>query len=150
MAIVDDVLDELTQPRRHIDPLTNWMKEADRVLRASAIEVIEIIANTNEDAIRTLLKASVGNGEAASISVASHRLDLIFVTEDNKAVHGNAKLYRQLPGEVGRIMGLHAFLRVLVERDALAPAHAKTVATVRDPALPHWWTSWFGSIRITQ
>ncbi|WP_437878418.1 hypothetical protein [Sorangium sp. So ce513] len=146
MAIVDDVLDELTLPRKPTDPVTRLMTEADRELRGSSIELIEVLAGSEEDATRGALMALVDRGEAASIAVASRRLDLVFVTEDVRAVQGKPRLYRELPGEVGRIMGLHAFLRVLVERGALSATLASAVAVSRDLDPPLWWAGWTASL----
>ncbi|WP_437947558.1 hypothetical protein WME98_43540 [Sorangium sp. So ce296] len=146
MAIVDDVLEELTLPRKPTDPETNLMKEADRELRGSSIELIEVLAGSEEDATRTTLMAFVDRGEVASIAVASRRLDLVFVTEDVRAVQGKPRLYRELPGEVGRILGLHAFLRVLVERGALSATLARAVAASRDLDPPLWWAGWTASL----
>ncbi|WP_437562963.1 hypothetical protein [Sorangium sp. So ce542] len=141
-----DVLEELTLPRKPTDPETNLMKEADRELRGSSIELIEVLAGSEEDATRSTLMAFVDRGEAASIAVASRRLDLVFVTEDVRAVQGKPRLYRELPGEVGRIMGLHAFLRVLVERGALSATLARAVAVSRDLDPPLWWAGWTASL----
>lgn len=146
MAIVDDVLEELTVPRKPTDPETNLMKEAGRELRGSSVELIEVLAGSEEDATRGVLMAFVDRGEAASIAVASRRSDLIFVTEDVRAVQGKPKLYRELPGDVGRIIGLHALLRVLVERGALSAALARAVAASRDLDPPLWWTGWTASL----
>jgi predicted nucleic acid-binding protein len=145
MAIVDDVLEELTVPRKPTDPETNLMKEANRELRGSSIELIEVLAGSKEDATRGARMAFVDRGEAASIAVASRRLDLVFVTEDVRAVQGKPKLYRELPGDVGRIMGLHAFLRLLVEHGPLSATLASAVAASRDLDPPLWWMDWAAS-----
>ena len=73
-------------------------------------------------------------------------MGLVFVSDDAKAVAGGPKLYRELPGEVGRIIGLHAFLRTLVERSALEKAVAREISmraklsSNLDP--PLWWDTW--------
>ncbi len=146
MAIVDDVLEELTLPRRPTDPETNLMKEARRELRGSSIALIEVLAGSEEDTTRSAFMAFVDRGEAASIAVASRQSEMIFVTEDVRAVQGKPKLYRELPGDVGRIMGLHAFLRVLVEQGALSATLAKAVAASRDLDPPLWWPGWIGAL----
>lgn len=143
MAIVDDVFDELTLPKKPTEPQTKWMVDAERALRGSAVAHIPVFAGSEEDNVRTALKASVDAGEAASIAVASRRTDLVFVTEDVRAVQGKPRLYRELPGETGRIMGMHAFLRVLVERGALSAASCKAIASVRALDEPLWWANWF-------
>lgn len=144
-AVVDDVSDELTIAKRG-KPLTDAMREAARILDEGRIHRIKILPNTPADVIRTELSKRVGKGEAASIAIAAQDLDLVFVSDDAKAVAGGPKLYRELPGEVGRIMGLHAFLRTLVERGALAKAVAREISTIAklssnlDP--PLWWEAW--------
>lgn len=151
MAIVDDVRDELTVPTKPGKPMTAEMMEAARMLGDSAIALFEITVPSPEVAIRAGLRArGAGRGEAGSVAVASQHLDLIFVTEDAKAVAGKPKLYRELPGETGRILGLHAFLRVLVERGAIGAESAigiseaaKTVSNI-DP--PLWWSGWMGTL----
>jgi len=149
MAMADDVRDELTLPPRLTDPVTAKMKEFAQALLASSIEVIEIPAESPEHDMRDALKRMVGAGEAASIAVALQRPDLIFVTEDIKAVEGEKlKLYRELPGEVGRIMGLHAFLRVLFDRGAITAQVATAISTagVRSNGPPLWWAAWVAAL----
>ncbi len=146
MAIVDDVFEELTRPKKPTDPVPHWMKKADEALRRSSIELIEVFAGSAEDTTRDVLMRVVGTGEAASVAVAARRSELIFVTEDARAIHGNPKLYRELPGDVGRVMGLHAFLRVLVERGALSAKLARAVAVSRDLVPPLWWSDWAASL----
>lgn len=150
LAVVNDVLEELTLPKPG-KPLTRDMKEAERVLSNDAIPLLNIFSSTPEEKVRDALRArrNAGKGEAASIAIAMNQPDLIFVTEDLKAMKGTAQLYRELPGEVGRIMGLHAFLRTLVEKSALAAAVAAAVSTAAkaqsniDP--PLWWEDWIST-----
>jgi hypothetical protein len=121
------------------------MKDVARVFSESPIAVIEIAVGSTEDRVREALKRMVGAAEAASIAVALQRPDLIFVTEDIRAVEGEKlKLYRELPGEVGRIMGLHALLRVLVERGAIATKVATMISASGDRSNgpPLWWPGW--------
>ncbi len=147
LAMVDDVYDELTVPRPR-KPITPEMREAARLLLGSAIAVEAILAGSPEDVTRTNLRArgNPGPGEAASVAFALPRGDCIVVTSDQKAVAGAAKLYAELPGEVGRILGVHAFLRTLVEREALDAAVAVAVAEAaqRESNLspPLWWQGW--------
>jgi len=147
MAMVDDVYDELTVPRPG-KPRTPEMREAESLLKGSAIQVEPISVSSPEDGIRTNLRArgTRGAGEAASVAFAVSRDDHIVVTTDRKAVAGAAKLYSELPGEVGRILGLHAFLRTLEERDALRLAVATDVsdAAQKESNLepPLWWQGW--------
>ncbi|WP_437282118.1 hypothetical protein WME90_16605 [Sorangium sp. So ce375] len=47
---------------------------------------------------------------------------------------------------LGRIIGLHALLRVQVERGALSAALARAVAASRDLDPPLWWTGWTTSL----
>lgn len=71
--------------------------------------------------------------------------DLIFVTEDIRAVEGERlRLYRELPGEVGRIIGIHSLLRVLVERGAISAQIAIKVSAAgdRSNSVPLWWADW--------
>jgi hypothetical protein len=150
MAIVDDVRDELTVPKRG-KPITAEMKEAARVLGDGVIELLEIEADSFEDKTRIALRARrAGAGEAGSVAIASQHPNLIFVTEDAKAVEGKPKLYRELPGETGRIIGLHAFLRVLVERGALVADSVRAmdaVARMRGEfAPPLWWDEWVDAL----
>jgi hypothetical protein len=74
------------------------------------------------------------------------RHDHIVVTADRKAVAGAAKLYGELPGEVGRIVGLHAFLRTLVAHGAVDLAIATEIADAgkreSNLELPLWWQAW--------
>lgn len=150
MVIADDVHSELTVPRPG-KPMTPELAQAARALSKNAIPAIEIDAGSAEDQARTALRRlnNTGAGEAGSIALAARRLDLIFVTEDVKAVAGRAKLYRELPGDTGRVVGLHAFLRTLVERDALDESVALDVATAArswshlEP--PLWWGEWVTS-----
>ncbi|MEO7331504.1 MAG: hypothetical protein ABI193_23210 [Minicystis sp.] len=147
MAMVDAVYDELTVPKP-TRTMTPEMRKAEGLLRESAIEIEEIILSSAEDDLRSRLRArgNPGPGEAASVAFAVSRSDHIVVTTDRKAVAGAAKLYNELPGEVGRILGLHAFLRTLFERGALDQAIVATVAAVAkresnlDP--PLWWQAW--------
>ena len=87
-----------------------------------------------------------GPGEAASVAFAVVRDDHLVVTTDLAAVASAAKLYAELPGEVGRILGLHAFLRMLTERGALTVVVAKLVSdaakTKSNLDSPLWWASW--------
>jgi predicted nucleic acid-binding protein len=133
MAMVDDVYDELTVPKPG-KPATAEMREVARVFHGSVITV------------EAILVGSPGLGEAASVAFAVHRHDHVVVTTDRKAVAGAAKLYAELPGEVGRIIGLHALLRTLVGRGALAVGIATEVADAAKEAsnldLPVWWQAW--------
>jgi predicted nucleic acid-binding protein len=149
MAMVDDVYDELTVPKPG-KPKTAEMIQASAVIKPSKIQVEEISVGSTEDAIRTSLlsrtKGKPGAGEAASVAFAVARHDHIMVTADRKAVAGAAKLYAELPGEVGRILGVHAFLRTLVDWCALDLAIARRVSDMAytasnlDP--PLWWVTW--------
>jgi len=147
MAMVDDVYDELTIPKPG-KPITPEMREAARVLSGSAVAIEVILASSPEDVTRTSLRArgNPGAGEAASVAFASPRGDHIVVTADRRAVAGAARLYAELPGETGRIVGLHTFLRMLVERGALEPAIAAEVAGAAHHASnlspPIWWQAW--------
>jgi predicted nucleic acid-binding protein len=147
MAMVDDVYDELTVPKPG-KPATAEMREVARVFHGSVITVEAILVGSPEDRIRTSLRArgNPGLGEAASVAFAVHRHDHVVVTTDRKAVAGAAKLYAELPGEVGRIIGLHALLRTLVGRGALAVGIATEVADAAKEAsnldLPVWWQAW--------
>ena len=148
IAMVDDVYDELTVPKPGRPPRAE-MREAARLLGGSKVSVVEILGDSPEDGIRTNLRArgNPGPGEAASVAFAITRDDHIVVTTDLKAVAGAAKLYAELPGEVGRVLGLHALLRRLVERDALAITIAGEVSDVgraeSNLEPPLWWAAWF-------
>jgi len=150
MAIVDDVYDELTIPKPG-KPETPEMREAARVLRSGALAVETILAGSSEDAARTSLRArgNPGAGEAASVAFARARGDHIVVTADRKAVAGAARLYAELPGEVGRILGLHAFLRTLVERSAIDAQVAAAISTAAmlesNLSPPLWWLGWLST-----
>lgn len=149
LAIVDDVVEELTQPPRPADPVTAKMKEVSRVLGGGSIGVIPIVAGSPEDGIREALRRLVGAGEAASVAVAMRQPDLIFVTEDIRAVEGERlRLYRELPGEVGRIIGIHSLLRVLVERGAISAQIAIKVSAAGDRSngAPLWWADWAAAL----
>lgn len=147
LVVVDDVYDELTVPKPG-KPLRAEMREATSVLGGSAIRVEEILGGSPEDDIRTNLRArgNPGPGEAASVAFAVGRDDHIVVTTDLKAVAGAAKLYAELPGKVGRVLGLHAFLRMLTEHDALEVAVAREVSDAGKAESnlepPLWWTAW--------
>jgi hypothetical protein len=150
LAIVDDVRDELTVPKTG-KSTTADMRAVARVLDDSSIELLAIEVPSPQVSIRkALLARKAGLGEAGSVAIASQHPNLIFVTEDAKAVEGKPKLYRELPGETGRILGLHAFLRVLVERGAIAAdsalgvsTAAKTISNI-DP--PLWWRGWVDAL----
>ncbi|MCC6554374.1 MAG: hypothetical protein IT372_15435 [Polyangiaceae bacterium] len=149
LAIVDDVEEELTHPPRPADPVTAKMKDVARVIAGSSIEVIPIIAGSPEDWGREALKRLVGAGEAASVAVAVRRSDLIFVTEDIRAVEGEKlRLYRELPGEAGRIIGIHSLLRILVERSAITAQVATNVSDAggRSNGPPLWWADWAAAL----
>lgn len=157
MAIVSDVFDELTGTDQPEEPRTKWMKDAADALSSGPIEVIRVQVLSNEDAARTTFirlmnpnaKTTTRNrGEAASAAIALHRPELIFVSEDSRAVHGRIKLYRELPGETGRIMGLHAFLRILVEKNTLSSTQAKFIAEARPLEHPLWWSNWLTGLAI--
>jgi predicted nucleic acid-binding protein len=151
MAMVDDVYDELTRPRRG-KPKTAEMTEAATALRGSAIMLEEIVVGSPEDATRTSLlnrtRGRPGAGEAGCVAFAVSRHDRVIVTTDRDAVGSPARLYAELPGEVGRMIGLHAFLRTLVERGALEPEVATHVSDTAQAernsnlAPPLWWASW--------
>jgi predicted nucleic acid-binding protein len=148
IAMVDDVYDELTVPKPGRPPRAE-MREATKLLGGSAIRVVEILSDSPEDGIRTKLRArgNPGPGEAGSVAFAVPRDDHIVVTTDLKAIAGAAKLYAELPGEVGRVLGLHAFLRMLFDRAALAITIAGEVADVgrveSNLEPPLWWAAWF-------
>jgi predicted nucleic acid-binding protein len=148
IAMVDDVYDELTISKLGRPPRAE-MREAASLLGGSAIRVVEILDGSPEDGIRTKLRArgNPGPGEAASVAFAVTRDDHIVVTTDLKAVAGAAKLYAELPGEIGRVLGLHAFLRMLVARDALAITIAGEVSDAgraeSNLEPPLWWAAWF-------
>jgi predicted nucleic acid-binding protein len=149
MAMVDDVYDELTVPKLG-KPKTAEMIEVAVAIRESAIKVEEISAGSTEDAIRTSFLARTrgrpGAGEAASVAFAVERDDHVVVTTDRAAVASPARLYAELPGEVGRMLGLHAFLRTLVDWTALDRAVARHVSdeaqTLSNLDPPHWWAAW--------
>jgi predicted nucleic acid-binding protein len=147
MALVDDVYDELTVPRPG-KPRTAEMREAESVLAGSAIPVEEILVGSPEDALRSGLRArgNPGPGEAASVAFAVTRSEHLVVTTDLKAVAGAAKLYAELPGEIGRVLGLHAFLRTLVDRRALgidlARAVSEAARSESNLQPPLWWAPW--------
>ena len=150
MVIADDVHAELTIPRPG-KPMTPELRQAAQALARNVIGVLQIDAGSEADQDRTALRRmnNAGPGEAGSIALAIRRPDLIFVTEDVKAVAGRAKLYRELPGNIGRVLGLHAFLRTLVDRGALAESAALEVAAAArswsnlEP--PLWWAGWAAS-----
>ena len=144
MAMVAEVHAELTLPRPG-RPVTSALREAARVLDGKAIPIREILLGTPEEAIQTALvqgKAR-GRGEAASTALAMSRPELIFVTEDIGAAR---RAYRELPAEMGRVMGLHAFVRWLVEQGALTAAMSIEVANAAKSASniepPLWWSVW--------
>jgi hypothetical protein len=87
-------------------------------------------------------------GERASIALAAHRPDLVFVTEDFGAVR---LALVHLPGFPSRVTRTAGWLRALAERGvkfdrgALARWAACTWARPRkneEPAVPYWWNSW--------
>ncbi len=149
MAMVAEVHAELTLPRPGRS-MTSALREAARMLDGKAIPILEILLGTPEEAIHTSLiqGKSRGRGEAASTALAIGRLDLVFVTEDVGAAR---RAYRELPAETGRVMGMHAFVRWLVECDALTPAESIDVAKAAKSASniepPLWWAVWASTHR---
>ncbi|MBK7076677.1 MAG: hypothetical protein IPH44_30735 [Myxococcales bacterium] len=143
LAVADEVRSELTQT-------PNTGKRACAWLDASPIIVLPIEVGSPEDATFTQLTpltALKNHGEGASIALAAHRDDLVFVANDKNAMwRALAELHR--PGE--RMIGVPVFLRRLRDAAGLSTDALDDVIACWNGKRPTWWADWRAALAPAQ
>jgi len=145
--VVEQVFDELERE-------TTWgagfKKLFDGLVERGRCEVHALAPGTEEAMLFNRLRAGAKSGspkdqgERASIALAVHHADLVFVTEDRGALH---LALRELPGFPCRVTRTAGWLRAMAERGARLDSNALMEWAKKvpgQPALPHWWQSWVG------
>lgn len=138
LAIVEEVRVELEADPQRGRGFATWFRASNIAPR-----VIELGSHPHA----TLADLAVGLsgsrgrglGERASIALAVHDADLVFVTSDKGALW---IALGELHARGERIIGLPVFLRRLHEDGGLSVDAARDVMTVSSLRKPTWWAGW--------
>lgn len=135
--IVGEVRDEFLDKARPVAPQRRaWLPK-------TGIKILEIAVGSPEHkTLNALLppgKVAKGLGERASIAIAAEHPELVFVSNDSKALW---MALRELHSEKSRILGIPVFLRRLHESGAISTAAMSSVLTWSKHSEPTWWASY--------
>jgi hypothetical protein len=151
LAIVEEVYDEIvtdammTKHRAAATEAKELIGTSRMVVRSLKLASVEAATHAAIRAGKTSATADIG--ESASIALAAHDGDVIFVTNDAAA---SLLALQELRG---RTMSFHPFLAMLVDSAAMAADKCATIAAdiqkardwrVKEPA---WWVEWLKSQR---
>ena len=142
LVLAEEVYDEVARPRSRRPRVIAAAKAAKELIDESAVVVRSIPLASPASSVFQALRAgrSTANdaGECASVALALHDRDYIFVTgEKGAAVLGVHQL-----GE--RVMTIPWFLRALVDGGALDKQVARDIQAEDRMAAPVWWEDWAG------